>query len=187
MKLLARKKFEQWYKEQDEMNKKLEEETAERIRANKEFIKSLPPEKLRQYRIMKVVFIVFMLGFYLAALITYSMGWRTLVSTLFVELGLTLISVVFWKDPPKWISFPRVFAMPVLAFVLTVVAIGSFFLLDTLSGKFSAEVQSPMQVTVQKDDSDILEDSSQLMMQEESEYEIWLRENNIIEDEQGGY
>ena len=128
-----------------------------------------------------------MLGFYLAALITYSMGWRNLVSTLFVELGLTLISVVFWKDPPKRISFPRVFAMPVLAFVLTVVAIGGFFLIDTFSGKFSAEVQSPMQVAVQEDDSDVLEDSSQLLIQEESEYEIWLRENNVIEDEQGGY
>ena len=185
MRILGKKRSEQWYKIQEEINRDLEKETTERLRANKEFINSLSPEKLRQYRIMKIVFIFFMLSFYFVSLLTYSMGWRTLLSTLLVELGITLISVVFWRDPPKNVTFPRIFAMPVLAFVLTLVGLGGFFLCDVLGGKFSAKAQLSTENAVHDNGSDFFEDSSQ---QEESEYELWLREKNIIdvEDIQGG-
>ena len=39
---------EKWYEKQEEKNKQLEEEMVEKIKANKEFIQSLPPEKQMQ-------------------------------------------------------------------------------------------------------------------------------------------
>ena len=192
MRMSARKRSEQWYERQDEINKEIEQETAQKILKDKEFINSLSPEKQRQYKIMKVIFTIFMLSFYLAALIAYSFGWKVLVSTLMVELGFALISVVFWRDPPKTVPFPRVFAMPVLAFLLTVVAIGGFFLRDAVNGKFSsADNQTEVLPIAQEENTtDVLEvlqtELTELTeLTEQSEYELWLRGNNVIEDKQG--
>ena len=186
MRMSARKRSEQWYERQDEINKEIEQETAQKILKDKEFINSLSPEKRRQYKIMKVIFTIFMLSFYLAALIAYSFGWKVLVSTLMVELGFALISVVFWRDPPKTVPFPRVFAMPVLAFLLTVVAIGGFFLRDAVNGKFSsADNQTEVLPVAQEENTTDVLEVLQTELTEQSEYELWLRGNNVIEDKQG--
>lgn len=178
MRMSKKKRSEQWYERQEEVNKELERETAERVRHDKEFVASLSPEKRRQYKVVKVVFIVFMVIFYIAALISYCKGWRALVSTMLIEIGVALISAVFWRDPPKKFPCPQAFAMPILAFALTVVGIGGFFLRDALNGKFSQHHDVPVDIETPVDGYQTEENKS--------DYELWLRGNNVIEDDKEG-
>ena len=65
---------EQWYKKQEEKNKQLEEEMVEKIKADKEFIQNLPPEKQTEYKLFKIFFSIFMVVFFFAADYCYRHG-----------------------------------------------------------------------------------------------------------------
>lgn len=160
---------EQWYKKQEENNKKLEEEMVEKIKADKEFIQNLPPEKQTEYKLFKIFFTIFMIGFFLAANFGYRHGF--LIKVLFPEAVITLVSLILWKIKPKKIKFPSVCMMPVIAFALTLLGQGGLILgdvlQDVLQGKYLTKVEEP---------KDVENDSEKL-----SDYELWLQENDVIQ------
>ena len=156
---------EQWYKKQEEKNKKLEEEMVEKIKADKEFIQNLPPEKQTEYKLFKIFFTIFMIGFFLAANFGYRHGF--LIKVLLPEAVITLVSFILWKIKPKKIKFPSVCMMPVIAFALTLLGQGGLILGDVLQGKYLTKVE---------ESKDVENDSEKL-----SDYELWLQENDVIQ------
>ncbi len=156
---------EQWYKKQEEKNKKLEEEMVEKIKADKEFIQNLPPEKQTEYKLFKIFFTIFMIGFFLAANFGYRHGF--LIKVLLPEAVITLVSFILWKIKPQKIKFPSVCMMPVIAFALTLLGQGGLILGDVLQGKYLTKVE---------ESKDVENDSEKL-----SDYELWLQENDVIQ------
>lgn len=156
---------EQWYKKQEENNKKLEEEMVEKIKTDKEFIQNLPPEKQTEYKLFKIFFTIFMIGFFLAANFGYRHGF--LIKVLLPEAVITLVSLILWKIKPQKIKFPSVCMMPVIAFALTLLGQGGLILGDVLQGKYLTKVEEP---------KDVENDSEKL-----SDYELWLQENDVIQ------
>ena len=156
---------EQWYKKQEEKNKKLEEEMVEKIKADKEFVQNLPPEKQTEYKLFKIFFTIFMIGFFLAANFGYRHGF--LIKVLLPEAVITLVSFILWKIKPQKIKFPSVCMMPVIAFALTLLGQGGLILGDVLQGKYLTKVE---------ESKDVENDSEKL-----SDYELWLQENDVIQ------
>lgn len=175
MNLSKRIRAEKWYEKQEEKNKQLEEEMVEKIKANKEFIQSLPPEKQMEYKLFKIVFSIFMIVFYLLAWFAYERGFiKTLVPALIIEGVITLVSFIIWKVKPKIIKYPSVFAMPLIAYGLTLLGVGGFFLSDALEGRFVKQEES----------IEIGSEQSIESKQETNEYELWLKENNLIKGDE---
>lgn len=162
---------EQWYKKQEEKNKQLQEEMVENLKADKEFFKSLPQDKQKEYKLFKVVFTVFMIIFFLAADIAYKKGFLSYV--LISEAVITLIAFVLWKVKPKIIKYPSVCIMPLVAFGLTLLAIGGFVLGDAINAKFfkTQSIEDVKEANL---------NSTKNKVPVEDDYELWLKENNII-------
>ena len=170
---------EQWYKKQEEKNKQLEEEMVEKIKADKEFIQNLPPEKQTEYKLFKIFFSIFMVVFFLASDYGYRHG--ILLQILIPEAVITLIAFILWKIKPKKIKFPSVCMMPVIAFALTLLGLGGFMIGDFLEGNFvSQNIVAEQKEEIIENDTTI-EISEDKKTEEVSEYELWLRENNVIQ------
>lgn len=170
---------EQWYKKQEEKNKQLEEEMVEKIKADKEFIQNLPPEKQTEYKLFKIFFSIFMVVFFLVADYGYRHG--ILLQILIPEAVITLIAFILWKIKPKKIKFPSVCMMPVIAFTLTLLGLGGFMLGDFLEGNFvSQNIVAEQREEIIENDTTI-EISEDKKTEEVSEYELWLKENNVIQ------
>lgn len=170
---------EQWYKKQEEKNKQLEEEMVEKIKADKEFVQKLPPEKQTEYKLFKIFFSIFMVVFFLAADYGYRHG--ILLKILIPEAVLTLIAFILWKIKPKKIKFPSVCVMPVIAFALTLLGLGGFMLGDFLEGNFVSQNNVAEQKKEIIENGAIIEISEDEETEEASEYELWLIENKIIQ------
>ena len=164
-------KAEKWQKEQDEKNKQLEEEMVEKIKADKDFINSLSPEKQTEYKLFKIIFSTFMIVFYLAAYIGYKKGFiKYLLPIVIIETIIGITSFVLWRIKPKKIKYPSVFVMPFIAYGLTLLGIGGFFLSDAIEGNFSKPKNNEIVVEQEVNNS--------------SDYESWLVENSFIEGEE---
>ena len=170
---------EQWYKNQEEKNKQLEEEMVEKIKADKEFVQNLPPEKQTEYKLFKIFFSIFMVVFFLAADYGYRHG--ILLQILIPEAVIALIAFILWKIKPKKIKFPSVCMMPVIAFALTLLGLGGFMIGDFLEGNFVSKNIVAEQKEEIIENGTTIEISEDKKTGEVSEYELWLKENNIIQ------
>lgn len=164
-------RFEQWQKKEEEKNKKLQEDMEEKLKAENELIQNLLPEKQTEYKLFKIFFSIFMIAFFLAA----DLGYRFcfLLPVLITEIVITLVSFVLWKVKPKIIKYPSVCIMPLVAFGLTLLGIGGFILGDAINAKFF-KTQSIEDVK----EADL--NSTKNKVPVEDDYELWLKENNII-------
>lgn len=171
MKWSKKYQFEQWQKKEEEKNKKLQEDMEEKLKAENELIQNLPPEKQTEYKLFKIFFSIFMIAFFLAADLGYRFGF--LLPVLITEIVITLVSFVLWKVKPKIIKYPSVCIMPLVAFGLTLLGIGVFVFGDAINAKFF-KTQSIEDVK----EADL--NSAKNKVPVEDDYELWLKENNII-------
>ena len=71
--------------------------------------------------------------------------------------------------------------MPVIAFALTLLGLGGFMIGDFLEGNFVSQniVAEQKEETIENDTT--IEISEDKKTEEVSEYELWLKENNVIQ------
>jgi hypothetical protein len=111
-----------------------------------------------------------MIVFFLAAI--YGYRHEMLLPILIPEVVITVISIFLWK-----VKNNNIYMMPVIAFVLTLLGLGGFFLSDVLERKFLVQ---QLEAETQKKSIKSEKKIEALEELDEIDYELWLKENNII-------
>jgi len=170
--------IESYRAREEEKRKQLEDEMDQKAKEEGDWFDNLPPEKQAEYRVFKITFTVAMIVFYFTAWFAYDKDkilW--LIPTLIVEGLITLVCFILWKKKPKKIKFPNALVMVLVAYGLTVMGTGSFLLGDILEGRIVLKKES-VEIS---EEQEVSEELNETEIEKMSEYEYWLRENNILE------